>query len=143
MKINIIAGISWFSIYYSHHLIYFSCCWSCCGKGYCDLCSSKRKVIEWWSKSENARVCDECFVKKDPKEPVLDTTSRKLSEAFKDTIGFISGVTINYPLNMIKESTRPLYWTPGNVISVFFLIKLIFVLLRRRMFKMLYLFKRF
>ena len=85
----------------------------CCGKGFCDSCSSKRKIIEWWSKNEKVRVCNDCYNKKDTKEPALDTTSRKVSEALKDTLGYIGGVTIKYPLNMLKESTRPLYWQPG------------------------------
>lgn len=32
-----------------------------CGKGFCDKCSTKRKVVPWWSITDKVRVCDVCF----------------------------------------------------------------------------------
>jgi zinc finger FYVE domain-containing protein 1 len=40
-----------------------------CGKGFCDKCSTKRKIIPWWSPSDPVRVCDSCFIKDNIPEP--------------------------------------------------------------------------
>lgn len=43
-----------------------------CGKGFCDKCSTKRKIIPWWSLTDKVRVCDSCYDKdviEEPKSP--------------------------------------------------------------------------
>ena len=40
-----------------------------CGKGFCDKCSAKRRIISWWSLSDPVRVCDVCYDKSVIPEP--------------------------------------------------------------------------
>lgn len=48
-----------------------------CGKGFCDKCSSKRRIIQWWSATDLVRVCDACFDKEVIEEPkVPEYTNR-------------------------------------------------------------------
>ena len=111
-----------------------------CGKGFCDKCSAKRKVIVWWSPTEKVRVCDLCFLKEkidEPKQPAHmantvnpyssntsnntlsslgisgnnDVIARKVTETVQETIGLITYAT-KIPFDVLKESARPSYWRP-------------------------------
>ena len=109
-----------------------------CGKGFCDKCSSKRKIIQWWSPTDEVRVCDSCYEKKViPEPPTPNTNSivnnatttnalamlpitgnndvivRKMSETVHETIGLISYAT-KIPFEVIKETARPSYWKPDS-----------------------------
>lgn len=42
-----------------------------CGKGFCDKCSAKRRIIPWWSLYDKVRVCDPCFEKDIIEEPKI------------------------------------------------------------------------
>lgn len=42
-----------------------------CGKGFCDKCSAKRRIIPWWSLYDKVRVCDPCFEKDVIEEPKI------------------------------------------------------------------------
>ena len=105
-----------------------------CGEGFCDNCSSKRKVIPWWSPTDKVRVCDACFEKKNIEEPKQISTQivnnansssilpisgsnevivRKVSETVQETFGLISYAT-KIPFDVIKETARPSYWKPDN-----------------------------
>lgn len=108
-----------------------------CGKGFCDKCSSKRRIIEWWSPTDKVRVCNSCYDKariEEPKQlnPNYISTSnstnslsslgisgnneiiaRKVTETVSDTIGLITYAT-KIPFDVLKESARPSYWKPDN-----------------------------
>lgn len=113
-----------------------------CGKGFCDKCSSKRKVIPWWSITDQVRVCNVCFDKEEIEEPKIpvqtkpglgsnshngstsslssigvassnDVIVRKVTETVQETIGLI-GYATKYPLDVLKESARPSYWKPDS-----------------------------
>jgi zinc finger FYVE domain-containing protein 1 len=84
-----------------------------CGQGFCDQCSTKRKVIDWWSPTEPQRVCDDCFNKNKIKEPVPDVTARKVCETVTGTIDILSYAT-KIPLDYLKDSARPTYWKPDS-----------------------------
>lgn len=114
-----------------------------CGKGFCDKCSSKRRVIPWWSVSDKVRVCDECFEKKTIPEPKIfqtnrnsyyanntqvsvsnnyqglpvssnnDLIGRKVTETVQDTIEMLHYAT-KVPIDLIKETARPSYWKPDH-----------------------------
>ncbi|CAF0730903.1 unnamed protein product [Brachionus calyciflorus] len=106
-----------------------------CGKGFCDKCSSKRKVISWWSQSDKVRVCNSCYEKNIIEEPPSlvalknnqrnssntfsaltgnnDVIVRKVTESVQETIGLISYAT-KIPLDVLKESARPSYWKPDS-----------------------------
>ena len=109
-----------------------------CGKGFCDKCSAKRKIIPWWSITDKVRVCEVCFGKEvieEPKMPNMapssanststnglatlglsgnnDVIVRKVTETVTDTFGLITYAT-KIPLDVIKESARPSYWKPDS-----------------------------
>jgi zinc finger FYVE domain-containing protein 1 len=107
-----------------------------CGKGFCNKCSSKRKIISWWSPTEQVRVCDVCHAKDYIEEPIIpnqntsnanqvyplanlgitgtnDVIVRKMTETVQETIGLITYAT-KIPLDVLKESARPSYWKPDS-----------------------------
>jgi zinc finger FYVE domain-containing protein 1 len=47
-----------------------------CGRGFCDRCSAKRRIIPWWSLSDRVRVCDACHDKPEIDEPQVAFTSQ-------------------------------------------------------------------
>ncbi len=61
-----------------------------CGRGFCDKCSSKRKIIPWWSPSDKVRVCDSCFDKDEIEEPKIVLTSGSHSPLSNKPAGVIS-----------------------------------------------------
>lgn len=112
-----------------------------CGKGFCDKCSLKRKIIPWWSTTDKVRVCNACYDKEKIDEPKLpngmtyssqiamnnqstlvglgvisgnnDVIARKVTESVQETIGLI-GYATKFPLDVIKETARPSYWKPDS-----------------------------
>ena len=117
-----------------------------CGKGFCDKCSSKRKVIEWWSPTDKVRVCDACYLQDKIDEPkqlnpnYVHTSSstnslnslgitgnneiiaRKVTETVSETFGLITYAT-KIPFDVLKESARPSYWKPDSECLNCFLCK--------------------
>jgi zinc finger FYVE domain-containing protein 1 len=51
-----------------------------CGRGFCDKCSSKRRIIPWWSLTDKVRVCDACYDKPEIDEPKVSFTSTSVSQ---------------------------------------------------------------
>lgn len=96
-----------------------------CGNGFCEDCSSKtRPVPERGWGSEPVRVCDGCHSKDDSTVSTEESrgggegevTARKVGEVLRSTLGVVASA-IEYPIGFIKESARPLYWTPDNEIT--------------------------
>ncbi len=50
-----------------------------CGRGFCDKCSAKRRIIAWWSLTDKVRVCDACYDKPEIEEPKVSFTNQLLS----------------------------------------------------------------
>ena len=57
-----------------------------CGKGFCDKCSTKRKVIPWWSATDKVRVCDVCCELKVIPEPEIFQTTKAAYYADNKTV---------------------------------------------------------
>ncbi|RNA28693.1 zinc finger FYVE domain-containing 1-like [Brachionus plicatilis] len=106
-----------------------------CGKGFCDKCSLKRKVVPWWSPTDQVRVCDSCYEKTIIEEPASlvalknnqnaqtstfsvltgnnEVMVRRVTESVQETFGII-GYATKIPLDVLKESARPSYWKPDS-----------------------------
>lgn len=75
-----------------------------CGRGFCDKCSSKTRIIEWWSPTDSVRVCDACYDKEYIEEP-YPTTPTSLANngagAAQAANSSISAVAENSSLAML------------------------------------------
>ncbi|CAL1541626.1 unnamed protein product [Lymnaea stagnalis] len=104
-----------------------------CGKGFCSECSSrKRPVPERGWGPDPVRVCDHCYDKDEtgtriPSTPDAETvdeassekaalTARKVGEAVTSTFSVVASA-LDYPIGMIKNSARPVYWVPDEMIK--------------------------
>lgn len=95
-----------------------------CGKGFCDGCSTNRRPVpeRGWGENVPVRVCDNCFQTDkmagsgDSTGSNSQTTARRVGEAMSSAIG-VAASTINYPLDMLKDTARPAYWIPDTEIK--------------------------
>nr|XP_033342830.1 zinc finger FYVE domain-containing protein 1-like isoform X1 [Megalopta genalis] len=89
-----------------------------CGEGFCSPCSSKRKSVPHRNWHTPVRVCDNCYAKDttcndEVSNTTDDVSARKVSEHVVSTLSAV-GTVINYSKSLIKDSVRPLYWTPDS-----------------------------
>ncbi|CAG2203504.1 ZFYVE1 [Mytilus edulis] len=91
-----------------------------CGEGFCDDCSSKKRLIPERGWNFLVRVCDDCYSLENSteipggREPQV--TARKVGEVLSSAISVV-GSTVIYPVGMLKDSARPTYWTPDEHIT--------------------------
>ncbi|XP_078046739.1 zinc finger FYVE domain-containing protein 1 [Augochlora pura] len=89
-----------------------------CGEGFCSQCSSKKKTVPHRNWHTPVRVCDNCYAKDtssndEDSNTSDDVSARKVSEHVVSTLSAV-GTVFNYSKSLIKDRTRPLYWTPDS-----------------------------
>lgn len=103
-----------------------------CGKGFCGDCSSHRRRVpeRGWGEME-VRVCDKCYGGKKMSDSNDSTgsnsqvTARKVGEVVTSAIS-VAASTLNYPIDMIKDTARPAYWTPDEQIKACYVCEELF-----------------
>lgn len=95
-----------------------------CGEGFCDACSDvTMPVPEMGWGDEPVRVCRDCFKDKH----CIDTDddgyncsvdertvrARQVSEVISGTLASVA----KYPIELLKDSTRPSYWIPDEMVK--------------------------
>lgn len=91
-----------------------------CGNGFCEDCSTHSRPVpeRGWGPSP-VRVCDGCFAEgmaQDASNEGKEVMARFVTEAIQNTLGTVVSA-IDYPLELIKDSARPAYWVPDNIIT--------------------------
>lgn len=88
-----------------------------CGEGFCEGCSSKRQPVPSRGWFEDVRVCDNCYTEQPPtlSNPgdTAENRARQIGESVINSISVVKSV-LDIPVEYIKESARPTYWTPDN-----------------------------
>lgn len=95
-----------------------------CGEGFCDGCSdSTMPVPEMGWGEEPVRVCRTCYRDKQVNEGSDDAYNysgdertvrvRQVSEVISGTLASVA----KYPIDFLKDSTRPTYWVPDELIT--------------------------
>ncbi|KAL4238677.1 Zinc finger FYVE domain-containing protein 1 [Mactra antiquata] len=92
-----------------------------CGQGFCDDCTSKRRIVPERGWTTEVRVCDSCYrpnMTDSNSSTNSDTqvTARKVGESISTAID-VMATAVNYPLGMLKDSARPAYWVPDDQIT--------------------------
>lgn len=100
-----------------------------CGEGFCGDCSDYWRPVpeRGWGPEENVRVCKPCYR---PKPSVVNgdvvhnhqkaaesgetVQARKYGEKFVGTLNSLAAVVLDYPINVLKDSARPVYWVPDD-----------------------------
>lgn len=95
-----------------------------CGDGFCDTCSEEKMAVPelGWG-DEPVRVCKNCFEARNSEtEEVEDydwtsdaqtVRARQVTEVISGTLATVA----KYPLDFLKDSTRPSYWIPDEMIT--------------------------
>nr|XP_045608689.1 zinc finger FYVE domain-containing protein 1-like isoform X1 [Procambarus clarkii]XP_045608690.1 zinc finger FYVE domain-containing protein 1-like isoform X1 [Procambarus clarkii]XP_045608691.1 zinc finger FYVE domain-containing protein 1-like isoform X1 [Procambarus clarkii]XP_045608692.1 zinc finger FYVE domain-containing protein 1-like isoform X1 [Procambarus clarkii] len=95
-----------------------------CGEGFCDSCSDvKMPVPEMGWGEEPVRVCKNCFkngngqiIGNEDNDCATDertVRARQVSEVISGTLASVA----KYPIEFLKDSARPSYWIPDEVIT--------------------------
>nr|XP_053656119.1 zinc finger FYVE domain-containing protein 1-like [Cherax quadricarinatus] len=95
-----------------------------CGEGFCDGCSDvKMAVPELGWGEEPVRVCKNCFKARtnhsvgsedyDCSTDEQTVIVRQVSEVISGTLASVA----KYPIEFLKDSARPSYWTPDEIIT--------------------------
>lgn len=91
-----------------------------CGEGFCDDCSSKKRLVPERGWNLLVRVCDDCLHLENSTDlPVTNepqVTARKVGEVLSSALSAV-GTTVTYPVGILKDSARPSYWTPDDQIT--------------------------
>lgn len=88
-----------------------------CGDGFCDPCSDdKMPVPEMGWGEEPVRVCKNCYKARNNYEWSSDAQTvraRQVTEVISGTLATVA----KYPLDFLKDSARPSYWVPDDMIT--------------------------
>lgn len=88
-----------------------------CGDGFCDPCSEdKMPVPELGWGEEPVRVCKNCYKARNNYEWSSDAQTvraRQVTEVISGTLATVA----KYPLDFLKDSARPSYWVPDDMIT--------------------------
>ncbi|KAG0716251.1 Zinc finger FYVE domain-containing protein 1 [Chionoecetes opilio] len=95
-----------------------------CGEGFCDPCSEDKLAVpeRGWGE-EPVRVCKTCFMARnseagkvednDRTNDAQEVRARQVTEVISGTLATVA----KYPLDFLKDSTRPSYWVADDLIS--------------------------
>ncbi|MPC33322.1 Zinc finger FYVE domain-containing protein 1 [Portunus trituberculatus] len=95
-----------------------------CGDGFCDPCSDdKMPVPELGWGEEPVRVCKNCYKARNSETGQVEdyewssdaqtVRARQVTEVISGTLATVA----KYPLDFLKDSARPSYWVPDDMIS--------------------------